>query len=119
MTLCLKVYQKYDRSKLKVLLLLSEFRNFATESYSTSLKALRYGKDDSRGQTCGSTLNIHQDVLKSGNLQHKQGFVDSQFGTTVVCLHSHNNVTPMRKSKGHLWATYLSHMYSVRDYFTS
>ena len=34
-------------------------------------------------ETCGSTLNIHQDVLNSGNLLHKRDFVDSQFGTTV------------------------------------
>ena len=47
-------------------------------------KALRYGKDDSRGLTYGSTLNIHQGILKSGNLQHK--FVDSQFGTTAQWL---------------------------------
>ena len=52
-------------------------------SYSPNLKALRYGKDDSRGQSCGSTLNIHQDVLKSGNLLYKWGFFDSQFGITI------------------------------------
>ena len=46
-------------------------------------KALRYGKADLRGLSCGSTLKIYQDVLKSGSLLHKQGFVDSQFGTTV------------------------------------
>ena len=46
-------------------------------------KALRYGKDDSRGLSCGSTLNIHQDSLKNGNSLHKWGFVDSQFGTIV------------------------------------
>ena len=27
--------------------------------------------------------SIKMDILKSGNLLHKQGFVDSQFGTTV------------------------------------
>ena len=46
-------------------------------------RALRYGKDDSRGLSCGSTLNVPQVVLKSGNLLRKQGFADSQFGTTV------------------------------------
>ena len=51
-----------------------------------NLKALRYNKDDSRGQSCGSTFNIHQDGLKSGNLLHKRGFVDSQFGATVTTL---------------------------------
>ena len=55
-----------------------------TGSYTVShWKALRYDKDDSRGQSCGSTLNIHQDVLKSRNLLHKLGFVDYQYGTTV------------------------------------
>ena len=46
-------------------------------------KALRYGKYNSRWQSCGSTLNIYQDVLKSGNSQHKRGFVDSQKVTTA------------------------------------
>ena len=45
-------------------------------------KAFRNSKDDSRGQSCGSTLNILQDILKSGNLLQEMGFVDSQFGTT-------------------------------------
>ena len=36
-----------------------------------------------RGQICGNTLNIYQDILKSGNLLHKQGFVDSQSSSTV------------------------------------
>ena len=48
-------------------------------------KALRFGKDDSRRQSCSIILNIRQDVLKSGNMLHKWGFVDSQFGTTVRC----------------------------------
>ena len=39
-------------------------------------KALRYGKDDWRGHCCCSTLNIHQDILKSDNLLHKRGFVE-------------------------------------------
>ena len=30
-----------------------------------------------------AALNIHLDVSESGNLLHKQCFVDSQFGTTV------------------------------------
>ena len=47
------------------------------------LKALRYGKDDSRGQNCGSTLKIYQGVLKSGNLLYKRGSADSQFGPSA------------------------------------
>ena len=49
-------------------------------------KALRYGKDKSRRLSCGSTLNIHQDILKSGNLLHKWGFVDSQSSSIVIRL---------------------------------
>ena len=48
-----------------------------------SWEALRHGKDNSRGLSCGNTLNIHQDILKSGNLLDKRGFVDSEFATTV------------------------------------
>ena len=47
-------------------------------------KALRYGENCQRGLSLGSALNIHQDVLKSENLPHKHGFVDSQLGTTVI-----------------------------------
>ena len=46
-------------------------------------KALNCNEYEPRGLSCGSTLNIHQDVLKSENLLHKQGFVDFQFGTTL------------------------------------
>ena len=46
----------------------------------------RYSKDDSRGQSYRTTLNIHQDILKSGNLLHEWGFVDFQFDTTVSTL---------------------------------
>ena len=43
----------------------------------------RYGKYDSRVFSCGSTSSICQDVLKSDNLLHKRGSVDSQFGSSV------------------------------------
>ena len=45
-------------------------------------KALRYGKDYLR-VSCGSTYNICQDFLKSENLLHEKGFVDSRMKTTV------------------------------------
>ena len=48
------------------------------------LKALWYGKDDSRELSSVRTINIHQGVLKSGNLLHKPGIIDSQFGTTIA-----------------------------------
>ena len=48
------------------------------------LKALRCGKDQSRELGYDSTLSICQDVLKSGNLLHKLGFVDSLMHTTVL-----------------------------------
>ena len=47
------------------------------------LKALRYGKYETRGLGCGSTSNICQDVLKSVNLLDEQQFVDSQLVGTV------------------------------------
>ena len=47
-------------------------------------KALRCGKDDSRELSCGSTLNIHQDVLKSGNILYRRGFVDYQSSSIVM-----------------------------------
>ena len=36
--------------------------------------------------SCGSTLNICQDVLKSASLLQKQGFVDSQMHTSQLSL---------------------------------
>ena len=52
-------------------------------------KALKYGKNETRGLICGSTSSICQDALKSINLLHKFGFVDSQMvgavGTKVYC----------------------------------
>ena len=39
-----------------------------------------------RGLNCGSTLNICQDVLKSDNLLHKWGLVDSQSSSSVSVL---------------------------------
>ena len=63
MTLYFKGYQKYDNSKLK---------------------GLKYGKDKSRGLSCGCTFSICQDIMKSDNLLHKQGFVDSLSQTTAL-----------------------------------
>ena len=47
-------------------------------------KALRYGKDGPRQLSCGSISSICQAILKSDNLLHKWGFVDSQSLRTVV-----------------------------------
>ena len=47
-------------------------------------KALRYGKDGSRGLSCCSTFSICQGVLKSENLLHKRGFVKTQSLRTVT-----------------------------------
>ena len=43
------------------------------------LKAPGRGKYESRELCCSSTFNICQDILKIANLQHKQGFGDSEF----------------------------------------
>ena len=47
------------------------------------LKAIRYGIYERRGLSCNSTSSIYQDFLKSENLLHKRGFVDSLLQTTV------------------------------------
>ena len=74
----LKGLQKYNRQKLKALLLLSQFRSFYFDlplfwnpfRYKViwlvpHWKALIHGKDNSTGQSCDRNLNIHQEVLKS------------------------------------------------------
>ena len=50
------------------------------------LKALRYGIYERRVLSCGSTSSICQDVLKSGNLLHKWGFVKTQLLCTVYVI---------------------------------
>ena len=46
-------------------------------------KAIRRGKNEVIGLSCGNTSSIFQDIMKSECLLHKWGLVDSQFGTTV------------------------------------
>ena len=48
------------------------------------LKGLSYGKDESRGLSCGYRFSICQNVMKSDNLLHIRGFVDSLLQTTVL-----------------------------------
>ena len=48
------------------------------------LKALRYDEYETRGVSFGSNLSICQDVLKNGNLLHKQGFFDFQTINTAI-----------------------------------
>ena len=96
MSLYLKEYQKYNRSKSKCLNSVNKSRTFKFDlsyfwlpfiNHTVLLwKALRYGKVNSRGLSCGRALNIHLYIWKSGNLLHKRGSVDSQFGTTVYCI---------------------------------
>ena len=52
-------------------------------SYSTSLDSYQIWQNELRGLSCGSTLNIHQDILKDGNFLHTQGFADSQSSSVV------------------------------------
>ena len=47
-------------------------------------KTLSFSKYEARGLSSGNTLRLCQDVLKSANLLHKLGLVDSQMKTTVV-----------------------------------
>ena len=70
-------------------------------------KALRYGKDGSRGLNCGSTLSIRQDLSKSEDILNKWGFVDFQIKTSVsIQKISLNNKLPvvhlLKAPRGHL-----------------
>ena len=47
------------------------------------LKALIYGKYETRGLSCGNTSSICHGTLKSENLLHKMGFVKTQWLRTV------------------------------------
>ena len=47
------------------------------------LEAFRHGKYETKGLSCSITSSICQDVLKSDNLLHKQGFVYFKMKTTV------------------------------------
>ena len=94
MTLYLKVNPKYNRSKLKLQLLLSKYRHFqlwlvvfliplkVQGHMMPHLKALRYGIYEARLPSCGSTSSICQAILKSVNLTHKQGYVKTQ----LICI---------------------------------
>ena len=46
-------------------------------------KALRSGKNETRGVSCSSNSSIYNDDLKRANLLHKRGPVDSQLIATV------------------------------------
>ena len=46
-------------------------------------KALSHGKYEPRGLSCGGTLKICQDVLKSANLLHKWGIVSFPMASIV------------------------------------
>ena len=79
-------------SKLNRLTLINKSRAFnfdtdtpsCTGSYSSSLKFLIYVNYEPRGLSCGSTLNTCQDVSKSANLIHVQGFGDCQSHSVVI-----------------------------------
>ena len=81
------------------------------------LKVLRYNKDESRGLSCGCTSSICQDVMKSENLLHKRGFVDSLLQTTVtLCtLGRHVNAVKLFFAHYKFWRNddHGEHNYSV------
>ena len=59
---------------------------FEVQSHTVpNSKALSNGKYEPRGLYCGSTLNICQGVLRSGNLLYTQGFVLFPMVSTVSC----------------------------------
>ena len=41
---------------------------------------------ETRGLCCGCTSSICQEVIKSDNLLHKQGFVDSLLQTNILTV---------------------------------
>ena len=59
-------------------------------------KALTCGKYVTRGLSYDSTLIICHDVLKSGNILHKRGFVDSQTVNIVKLVFLSCNVGIIR-----------------------
>ena len=59
-------------------------RIFDTPHTVPHLEALRCGKDEKRGFSCGRNSSICQDNLKSTNLLHKRGLVNSQLIDTVT-----------------------------------
>lgn len=61
-----------------------------------NLKAHISAKYDPRGLSYGSTLNIYQDVMKSGDLLHKRNFVDSQSNRLIDTIAVANKYTPSR-----------------------
>ena len=75
MTLYLKGYKKYERSKLKIQLLLSKFRFFNFD-LSYFWYPLRY-------RVIQYLSSISQGILKIDNLLHKRGFVKTQSLRTV------------------------------------
>ena len=99
MTLYLKGHQKYDRSKLKVQLLLSKFRLFNFD-LSYLLYPLRYKvtqylirklsdmvKMGIEGLAVAALLiNISQGISQIEDLLHKQGLVETQLLRTVFVL---------------------------------
>ena len=80
MTLHLKRYWKYNKSKLKVQFVLSKFRCFILNLlyfwYPLRCRVIqpftKACKHEPRVLSCGSTLNICQGALKSANLLYKQ-----------------------------------------------
>ena len=96
MTLYLKCYQKYGKSKLKTQILLSEFScfNFDMSHLFMPLEAQVHSvphlkdlvKNETGKLSSGSTFNNCQDVLKITHLLNKRGFVDSQLLRTILGL---------------------------------
>ena len=58
------------------------------------LKAHRYGIYETRSLSCGSTSNIYQSIMKSGNLLHKWAFVKIQMLCTAACT----NIRTLQKT---------------------
>ena len=85
--MCIKVYQKHNISKLKHLNLFDNFDfliSLGLHGHIVTLwKSLSNVEYETRGLGSESVHNICQYFMKSDNLLHKLGFVDSQMKDIV------------------------------------
>ena len=61
-------------------------------------KALSVDTYEPRGLSCGSTLNICQEIMNCANSLHKRGFLNSQMMTNLPLKKAHNYFSVISKS---------------------
>ena len=136
MNLYLKGYQKFNKSKLKLKLLLGKYKSVQlwTVLFLIPLevqghtvphwKGLITVKYEPRGLKCGRTLNICQAFLKGTNLLHKRGLCPFPMASTVhiwktrkpalwVFLAPMEGLTKFLSSLYHAWQLLLSKFFNL------